>query len=576
MEYKKSDCEYLRLQANTKFDRVKETWIECGRWAAPHRTSWLLSQDPGQRSNYHIVDGTHILALRSFQAGFLEGNTSASRPWYKTQAKNPDLNHDRKSKEWLFQFDRRQFSVLASSNFYDAAGQFYEDFGVFNTAAYYIDELATSLYFHVLVPGSYKVINNRWGEAVVLVREFRLNIKALVEGYGKKDKNGRPDWSNFSSRVKKLYEEGCYTEQVDVCQIVKENEFFNPAQIQAGYNRKWVSLTYEMATIGAGTYADGSTRDFEYPISSADQGKFLEVKASRRKPFIVGTSKRTGSFEYGQKGPTLDSLGCIKSLNKKAIGKDQALELMLKPPVQGPASLRRSYVSTNARTFVPLDANSAKQGGLKPVFEINPAIAAVIQDVQDLRDQVEKFYYADYLLYLSRNPKTRTAAETNAVVQEQQLIIGPNLQSLNFTHNEPVVEYTMDYVLDKDPYLEEPPDDLAGQFLRPEFISVFAQAQKAADLPAVDRFVAMVEQVGQLNPKIWDKVDVDNLAEIYNDRLYLPPGLVVEQTKVDAQREQAQMMQQRQQMLEQTLPAMAGAAKDVGIKAPPQGGGEQQ
>ena len=59
------------------------------------------------------------------------------------------------------------------------------------------------------------------------------------------------------------------------------------------------------------------------------------------------------------------------------------------------------------------------------------------------------------------------------------------------------------------------------------------------------------------------KIDVDKLADLYEDRLYLPSGLNKPQEKVDAMREQAQQQDMRQQQLEQTLPAMAGAAKDL-------------
>ncbi|MEJ6890794.1 portal protein, partial [Bradyrhizobium diazoefficiens] len=145
-------------------------------------------------------------------------------------------------------------------------------------------------------------------------------------------------------------------------------------------------------------------------------------------------------------------------------------------------------ITTAPNSYVPLDPTSLSQKGLRTIYEVNPAIAPLIQDVTDLRQQVDRLYYADYLLYLSKNPKTRTATETNAIVNEQQMVIGPNLQSLNWTYNVPVVDYVMDYVLDNDPFLPPPPADLTGRFLSPEFISVFAQAQKAADLPAIDRY----------------------------------------------------------------------------------------
>lgn len=565
MELQKSHYEYLRNQAKQQFQKVRGTWIDCGKWALPHRIKWMTANTPGERNNQHIVDTTHVLALRSYVAGFLEGNTSASRPWYRIFSKDDELNEVPENKKWLQHYTERTLNCLSSCNFYNAAGGFYYDFGVFNTGAHYIDEIRGTLYFHNMDPGSYYVINDAWGNAVVLVREFSLTVKALVEKYGKK-KNGQWDWSNISTRVRTLYEGANYTQKIDIVHIVKENEDYDPARPQVLLNKKWLSCTYELGGTQGQYYQDGMEFGTSIVNDKHSVDAYLNKSASKRKPFIVGKSDSGNNFEYGEKGPTSDALGLIKSLNKKAISKDQAIEQMLRPALQGPANLRKSYITTASNSYVPLDPTSLSQKGLQPIFQVNPALPELTNDVTDLRDQVEKLYYADYLLYLSRNPKTRTATETNAVVQEQQLIIGPNLQSLNWTYNVPVVEFVMDYVLDEDPYLKPAPQALTGQFLQAEFISVFAQAQKAADLPAIDRYIQMMEQVGQLQPKIWDKANLDKLADLYEDRLFLPAGLNNPQGKVDALREQAQAMAQKQEMMQKTLPAMAGAAKDVGLK----------
>lgn len=564
--YSKTHCEYLRTLANQRFDLIRPTWVDCGLWAAPHRTKWLTFQKEGARNNRHVVDPTHILSIRSFVAGFMEGNTSATRPWYRNLASNPDLNEVPENRLWLQKYTNRQHAILNVTNFYNAAGQVYYDYGVFNTACYYIEEMKGRIFFHVLTPGSYKVINDAYGVAVILVREFSLTVKAIVDRYGKK-KNGKWDWSNFSNQVRKLFEDGNYTERVMCAQIVEENPDFNPEKPQALHNRQWISKTYEI--VGNLAYVPGSTfnPDGAGVDPTTDQDKYLEVLASRRKPFIVPRSQSSNNYEYGETGPTVDALGLIRSLQKKAIGKDQALEQILRPAMQGPANLRKSYMTTAPNSFIPLDINSmANKHGVRPVFEVNPAIGPLIQDVTDLRQMIDRLYYADYLLYLTKNPKTRTAAETNAVVEEQQRIIGPNLQSLNWTHNVPIVDFIADWVLYEDPFLEPPPEGLQGQTLRTDFISVFAQAQKAADLPSVDRYIAMISQVGSIRPEIFDKANLDKLADIYEDRLYLPAGLNNPQAKVDAMREAAQQQAQRQQALTQTIPALAGAAKDVGMK----------
>lgn len=556
----KQHCELLRYEAKQTFDQIRTTWCDLLKWGNPHRATWILSQTPGERKNNHIVDATHVLALRSYVAGFLEGNSSATRPWYRIGTRDSELSDNDENKAWLQHFTQRTLKILGSSNFYYAAGSFYYDYGTVNTGAHYIEELDNGFFVHTLIPGAYFVINDRFGVANILIREFTLNVKSIVDTYGKKDKNGKADWSNISSHVRTMYEDGDYSQLVDIVHTVKENSEFDRKEPNKFGNRKWIEQTYELGGQGGHYYMQGM--EFGHGDATPENDVFLKVHTTKRKPFIVG--KSTQDFEYGEKGPTIDSLGLIKSLNKKAISKDQAIEQILKPALQGPANLRKSYITTAPNSYIPVDgrATSSKQK-IESIFQVNPAIGALTQDVEDMRQQVDKLYYADFLLFLSKNPKTRTATEAAAVVEEQQRVIGPNLQSLNTTYNVPFIEWLMDYTLFEDPYLRPPPAALEGLSLKPEFISIFAQAQKAADLPSINQYVQMIMGAGQINPKIIDKMNVDKLADIYEDRLYLPSGLNNPQGKVEAMREQAEREAQRQRQLQETLPAVAKAAKDA-------------
>lgn len=562
----KQFCEYLRAQAKNKFNSVRATWYDQLRWAAPHRGRWLMATMPGERKNQHIVDATHILALRSTVAGYLEGNTSATRPWYRFSSRDTDRNEFPAHKAWLQHYTQRSLSYLMTSNFYLAAGSFYYDFNVVDTGAHYIETLPNArFHFHTLLPGSYYVLNDSLGQANVMVREFELNVKSVVDKYGRKDKNGKADWSNISHNVKQMYQQGNYSTMVAIVHVIYENPEYNPENPDDPNNRQWLELEYEMGGNSAQIHVEA--QEFGTNFDGRDGDIFLRRFTTRRKPFIVGRS--TEGFEYGEAGPTRDALGLIKSLNKKAISKDRAIEKILDPTLQGPASVRKNYISNAPNTFVPIDSRAAAlKQKLEPVYQVNPGIGALLQDTDDMRQQVEKFYYADFLLYLTRNPKTRTAAETNAVLEEQQRVIGPSLQMLNFTYNNPVLEWLMDFVLYEDPFLEPPPEGLQGESLRAEYVSVFAQAQRAADLPQIERYIMMMGNAAQLNPSVLDKVNLDKLADLYEDRLYLPTGLNNPQNEVDAKRQQAAMAAQRQQMMQETIPAMAGAAKDLSGAAP--------
>src|SRR5690606_32708304 len=117
----KQQCEFLRNQAKRKFDKIRSTWCDLLRWGLPHKATWILSQTPGERKNNHIVDPTHVLALRSYVAGFLEGNTSSSRPWYRIGTRDADRNDNYDNKAWLQHYTSRTLNYLGSSNFYHAA-----------------------------------------------------------------------------------------------------------------------------------------------------------------------------------------------------------------------------------------------------------------------------------------------------------------------------------------------------------------------------------------------------------------------------------------------------------------------
>ena len=561
--YSRQDFELLRQDAKQKFQERKAEWTEWLLWTMPHRAKWLVNPNDDRVKGYPVVDGTHILAQRSFVAGFLEGNTSASRPWLRYSHPDPDRNRFTPNREWLDQATNRVLSTLSNSNFYHQAGQFYYDYGSVNTGCHIFKKLERGLHVYTLLPGSYYVINNALNEPDMLIREFSMHALALVKRYGKK-KNGSWDWSTFTPAVKMLWDKSDTTTMIECVEIFCRNKEFTSEFAVSGNNRMWTNVTYETGS--------ATTNGFANYISqpTAADAVNLEVGYSRRRPFIVGKSH--GDTPYGEQGPTSSAIGLIRSANKKAISKDLALEKMLDPTTQGPAHIRKAYLTSQARKHIPLDATAMAQGGLRTIYDINPAVATLSADVIDIRQQIERFYYADFLLYLSNNPKTRTAEEVREIVTEKQSVIGPNLQTLNWSYNMPVAEYLLDFVLSEDPYLPPPPEDLQGQFINTEFTSVFAQVQKAFDLPQINQYVSQWMQVAQLNPKAWDNINLDVLAKTYEDRYYLPAGLNNSQSYVDAMRRQAAQQMQRQQMME-AIPAAAAASKDMAQAEQIKGGG---
>jgi hypothetical protein len=98
-----------------------------------------------------------------------------------------------------------------------------------------------------------------------------------------------------------------------------------------------------------------------------------------------------------------------------------------------------------------------------------------------------------------------------------------------------------------------PPQELQGQPLNVEFVSVLAQAQRAIGTASIDRLLGTVGAVAQLKPDVLDKIDGDQVIDAYADMLGVEPSLILADDKVAVIRQQRQAQQQAM--------ALAAAAK---------------
>lgn len=555
-------CEIIRSEADIHYNHVANTFKECTYWTIPHRLPHLTGEQHGKRNNNHIVDPTHILALRSGVAGFLEGNTSSTRAWFVYKHQDAAMDNISSVRQWFDTFNRRCLYNSQNSNLYHALGEFYYEYLINNTAVLFREKLNNKMFFTSLPVGSYRLLQGLDGRADTLIYIRKMSVKNVVDNYGTYDENGQPVWDNFSSLVKEAYCASAYSEEVDVITVIERNPQYNAKQIELGKNRAYISMTYEAPS--SGTSVSKWRNNYNWESEVYNNNKFLKIGYFKTKPFLAAKTS-SGAFPYGERGPTLDALGVIKSLNKNRINKDKALQQAVDPTFMGPANFRKSYLTTNPMGYIPLSNDDLNKGGLKPLMQKQPDLSALVQDIQDERSLVSKLYYQDFLLYLSQNQKTRTAEEVRAVESEKQLVVGPNFQSLEWTGNKPLANMIAEFTLYDDPFMPSAPKELAGQTIEPTFISLFAQSQRSADLPNIQTFLNMIVGMAPINQQILMKLDTDVLADIYSDRLFLPYGLVRSKENVDAMKEKMQADASRQQQL-QELQAKAGAAKDLGIQ----------
>jgi hypothetical protein len=191
-----------------------------------------------------------------------------------------------------------------------------------------------------------------------------------------------------------------------------------------------------------------------------------------------------------------------------------------------------------------------------------------LQDIQDVRERIRSSFYMEVFYAISSQDAGKmTAFETDARQQEQLLQLGPVLERLHSELLNPLIDMTFTRILEAtgpngESMLPPPPEELQGIELKVEFISILAQAQRAVNTTAIDRYTFSLGQIAIAKPGVLDKFDEDKWAEIYAENLGVDPELIVADERVALirkSREQQQAAMQQAAMIQ----AGAGAAKDL-------------
>ena len=182
-----------------------------------------------------------------------------------------------------------------------------------------------------------------------------------------------------------------------------------------------------------------------------------------------------------------------------------------------------------------------------------------------MRQRIDRAFYADLFRMLSNsNNDTRmTATEVAERHEEKLLMLGPVLERLHNEMLDPKVEITFARMLESG-ILPPPPQELHGQDLNIEFVSMLAQAQRAISTNSIDRFVVSLGTVAQFKPDVLDKFDSDKWVDVYSDSLGVDPSLIVSGENVVLVRKQrAEQKQAATQaaMMQQGADTAAAMAK---------------
>jgi hypothetical protein len=532
----RSRCD--RAMATLRSDRSPyfAVWRELSQFIMPQRGRFVMPPSPndtlrGLPKQQQIIDRTATKAVKGMAAFLMAGITSPARDWFRLATLRDDLNDNHTVKGWLSEVAKRQRTVFAASNFYNAMASLYEEIAVFGTGVMLcLPDFENIMQFTTLTAGEYMTVIGKNGIVNTIYRELIMPVQAIVEEFG---------IDNCSPQVCNLYEQKQYSREINVVHAIFPNVDMKKGQ-KGWQGMPFLSIRYE----------------YGYAVD-----QLLDCAGFHEFPAIAPRWDVVANDTYGH-GPAEEALPDVKMLQVLRRRQAEAIDKMVKPPMVGPASLKSTLVQ-----LIPGGMNYVDmQGGvqtMRPALEI-PAggIAPLAEMVQQTQQTIQAAFYGDLIAqFSSGDTPDMTAREVDERHEEKVLLLGPMLERFHAEALSPVLSILFNRMA-RVGLLPPAPQALQGMHIEPEFISLLAQAQRAVGTSAIEQLYKFAAGIVGIDPSAADNLDNDAAINVYADSLGVAPEIVRDPTKVAAIRQQ-RASQEQQAMLAQQGQAAVQAAQTL-------------
>lgn len=480
--------EALKLERSSWFDH----WRDISNYLFPRAGRFLLTDhNKGGKRNRLIIDSTGTRGMRILGAGMMSGMTSPARPWFRLGPGNPELKKNGNVKAWCYDVTQRMLRIFSVSNTYRFLHGIYEEMGAFGTAATVMTSHYDSVIWgHQLTIGEFCIATDQFGTVDTIYREYMMTVKNVVDQFG---------YSKCSTRVKNLYDKHSYDEWITIIHAIEPRPQRNEKS-RFSTDMAWQSVYIEVG----------------HPVP-------LRVSGFRRFPALCPRWYTTGGNVYGD-SPGMDALGDIQQLQEEQLDKSRVISLGSNPPVQVPSNLKNEELDLLPGGIVYVDSQGGNNG-VRTAFETNLNISHLAADIDDIRRRINESFFTDLFLMIAENPNS-TATEVLERKEEKMLMLGPVIERLENELLDKLISITFEKMLEADA-LPPLPEELHGQDITVEYVSVLAQAQKAVNTNSTTRMISIIGTLAAMKPDVLDKFDADEAVEDIADSLGINPKLII-------------------------------------------------
>ncbi|WP_428075527.1 portal protein [Candidatus Avelusimicrobium luingense] len=467
-------------------------WKELGAYLAPTR-GFFDGQLPnqGRRIDHKmLLDSAPCLSVEVLCAGMMSGLTSPSRSWFDLSLAPEEMMDLPGAREWIFDVKKRLEEVFAKSNVYGVLHGFYEEIAVFGTAAFLVEEdKDKGIYCRPFTIGEYCLGTDEKGRTNRFGREFFLTAEQLIEKFGAE---------NVPAQICALPAEQQSAKYYKVFHLITPNTHHSPL-LRDHHHMAFTSVYF------------------------LEDGHILRRGGYKEFPVIAARWEVKNASDVYGKGPGWKCLGDVKMLQKMQKTKLVALDKSTNPPVM---------VSANVQGEVNLlpggvtRYNGTGDGAVRPAYQVQPDLNSLDAAIESVRATIRSQFFADVFLALSaQNYTGMTATEVAERHQEKMLVLGPVLERLKNELLDPLIDRAFNLLV-RQGLLPTPPQSIQGMPIKVEYVSMIAQAQKAAGLSSLVQGLNYAASVAAAQPEILKRVDYECALEEGLKALGVAPALL--------------------------------------------------
>lgn len=467
-------------QMDTSAINWKLHWQRVYEFIVPRKEDVIATRMSGDDRESDIYDTTPVLANEQLAAALHSMLTNPELRFFELLFGDPSVDELPQVRQWCETAADRMYQVLNSSNFQTEIHEAYIDLGAAGTACLYMEENEEFVvHFSTRALKEIRLDENYLGRVDTVARMFKLRPQQILQMFPALK-------SEDLSAALQSSADSNSTDQIQILHIVEPVAAVrhkDQAQRVEAKGHKY-SSTYVLY-------------DKKFILS---QGSYLEF------PYCTPRWSKTTGELYGR-GPGFQMLPDIMMLNAMMLTVIQAAQITVSPPF----AVEDDAVIGQVR-LTPLGLTVVRAGSKMPEPLITGAKIDFGQNMlEDVRKRIRTGFYVDQLKLPQETPQ-KTAEEVRQLVEEQMRLMGPVLGRQHFELLRPLITCLYG-IMDRKSMFPPLPDVVKGKKFQVRYSSLLARAQRMQEMQNIQRAIATIAPLQQIDPTVKDNVKMDEITQ---------------------------------------------------------------